>query len=103
MIYLKEHNLYFVIYLKQIKKMKNPPDTGISYKAVMLESDSMHDCNEIINEYNQSKLQHVICHEHSPIHLLKKIDPKKLKIMLNYEIRLHFHIHIIKLNHHLNI
>eukprot|EP01083_Nonionella_stella_P178504 630770_1 len=59
----------------------------MQFKSCILESDSINDTNQIITQYNNGSIQYIIAHEYSPIHMLYKIHPNNLKIIINFEIR----------------
>merc|ERR1712087_493705 len=42
---------------------------------------------EIISAYNSGSMQYIVCYNLSPIHMLKKIKAKNLKMIVNYELR----------------
>merc|ERR1719242_2252682 len=48
--------------------------------------DDLAPTNEIISQYNNGIIQYIICHDQSPIHTLTAVDPKKLKVIINFEL-----------------
>jgi len=59
----------------------------VPFKARILESESSADANEVISAYNSGSIQYIIAYTFSPIHLLQKIKPKNLKLIVNFELR----------------
>jgi len=60
---------------------------GTEFKAKILESESSADASEVISAYNSGSIQYIIAYNLSPIHLLQKIKPKNLKLIVNFELR----------------
>eukprot|EP00485_Elphidium_margaritaceum_P022900 CAMPEP_0202710562 /NCGR_PEP_ID=MMETSP1385-20130828/22520_1 /ASSEMBLY_ACC=CAM_ASM_000861 /TAXON_ID=933848 /ORGANISM="Elphidium margaritaceum" /LENGTH=1596 /DNA_ID=CAMNT_0049370129 /DNA_START=389 /DNA_END=5179 /DNA_ORIENTATION=- len=58
-----------------------------SFSSRILETENMTDINEVINAYNAGNVQYIIANDFSPIHMLSQIDPKLLKVVINFELR----------------
>jgi len=60
---------------------------GTDFKARLLESEGIGEASEVISAYNSGSIQYIIAFNMSPIHLLQKIKPKNLKMIVNFELR----------------
>ena len=62
--------------------------TEMDLKSMVLDSeDTDHDgVKKMISHYNNGTLNYIICNENSAICMLRKIQPKKFKIILNMEL-----------------
>jgi len=60
---------------------------GAEFQARVLDSEGMGEASEIISAYNSGSIQYIVAHNLSPIHMLHKIKPRNLKLIVNFEIR----------------
>jgi len=59
----------------------------VVFDCKILNGEKIADANAIVNCYNKGSIQYIIAHERSPIHILQNINPLKLKVIINYDIR----------------
>jgi len=57
------------------------------HSEILNAEDDLGPTNEVINRYNGGTIQYIVCHDMSPIHALSAVEPKNLKVIINFSLR----------------
>jgi len=69
----------------QLMRSQNGADQY--HSRILHAEDDLGPTNEIITQYNTGSIQYIVCHDMSPIHTLTAVDPKNLKVIINFSLR----------------
>jgi len=73
--------------VQEVLVSNNQADADQFQSRILNAEDELGPTNEIISQYNNGSIQYIVCHDLSPIHTLHRVDPKNLKVIINFALR----------------